>query len=325
MDSQRGQRGHDFLPPHEALSKIPGAYGSESVPAEDKTIWLHYFSVATDHYLAEVWHEPGEQDGPAQWMGFGYARLAAFPQGAEWGYVNLDELEQLRAETPDGLPVIVERDLNWEPKKFSEVREAQEGTELADRHERAIEAAREGERTVTLDPEQAATIIAALEDATVLRREAIGYCPEFSTHASTGPCADHKGSWETADKYDTLRWQLEADAGDPDDPWLDERAAEESEPPQVPDTAEAVSPEVANTIGDYARAANRLEFGLDGQRYASEAEAEAWGTREPSRSHAEWLAEGQADPGPTERRLEEWNKDDAHADSLEADQLEAGE
>ena len=60
MDSQRGQRGHDFLHPDKALSNIP----QRELAAEDKTIWLHYFSAASDHYLAEIWHEPGEEANP---------------------------------------------------------------------------------------------------------------------------------------------------------------------------------------------------------------------------------------------------------------------
>jgi hypothetical protein len=311
VDSQRAERGHDFVPPDEALRKMPGAYGSENVPAADKTIWLHYFSAASDHYLAEVWHEPGEEGEPGQWMGFGYARLAAFPEGAEWGYINLDELEQLRAETPDGLPLIVERDLNWEPTKFSQIGQA---------HKEPGDTG----RNLTLDQHQAATIIAALEDAAALRREAIGYCPDCK-QSPAGPCPDHGGSWETADEYDNLRWQLEADAGYPGDPRRDEPKREEYESPEVPDAAQAIAPEVANTIGDHARAENRPEFGPDEERYVPEAEAEAQGRRRPSAAYAEWPSEGQVGLGSTERQLGRWNEHDAQVNSLEADQREAGE
>jgi len=317
LDSQRGQRGHDFLPPDEALSKIPGAYGSENVPAEDKTIWLHYFSATTDHYVAEVWHEPDEESGPGQWMGFGYARLAAFPEGAEWGCINLDELEQLRAETPDGLPVIVERDLSWEPTKFSEIGETQkEFGELGDTG-----------GNLTLDQDQAATIIAALEDAAALRREAIGCCTECK-QSPAGPCPGQEGSWETADEYDELRWQLEADPGDHSDPRRDEPEPKEYEACEVPDKAQAVAPEVANIIGDYARAVNRPASGPDGEPHVSADEAvpfEAGGRPGPPGSYAEWLDEAQADPGPTERQLEVWNVHNDHADRLEPDYPEAGE
>jgi len=54
-------------------------------------------------------------------MAFGYARLASHPEGQEWGYLDLDELEQARGRTPQGLPVLVERDMHWEPTPFSEI------------------------------------------------------------------------------------------------------------------------------------------------------------------------------------------------------------
>jgi hypothetical protein len=49
-------------------------------------------------------------------------------------------------------------------------------------------------------------------------------------------------------------------------------------------------------------------------------DAEAWGRRGPSASSQEWLAEGQADPGPTERQLEDWAEHNATVDGLEAGQ-----
>ena len=314
MDSQRGQRGHDFLPADEALSTIPGAYGSEHIPAEDKTIWLHYFSAASDHYLAEVWHEPGQDGEPGQWMAFGYARLAAFPEGAEWGYINLDELEQLRVEGPGGLPVIVERDLDWEPKKFSEIVPAHK------------EPGNTG-RDLALDQDQAATVIAALEDAAALRRETIGYCADCE-QSPAAPCPDHQDDRERADEYDELRWQLEATPGDHDDPRRDEPRSEDYEASQMPDTAQAVAPEVANIIADYARAVNRPAGRPAGEPSVSADEAvpfEAPEPHRPSASYAEWLAAGQADPGPTERQLEDWNIHNDHADRLEPDYPEAGE
>jgi hypothetical protein len=314
MDWQRGQRGHDFLPADEALSTIPGAYDSEHVPAEDKTIWLHYFSAASDHYLAEVWHEPGQDGEPGQWMAFGYASLAAFPEGAEWGYINLDELEQLRVEDPRGLPVIVERDLNWEPKKFSEIVPAR------------TEPGNTG-RDLALDQHQAATVIAALEDAATLRRETIGYCADCE-QSPAAPCPDHQDDRQRAEEYDELRWQLEAPPGAHDDPRPDEPRSKEYQASQMPDTAHAVAPEVANIIADYARAVNRPAGRPAGEPSVSADGAVPFGAREPDRpsaSYAEWLAAGQADPGPGERQLEGWNIHNDHADRLEPDYPEAGE
>jgi hypothetical protein len=44
------------------------------------------------------------------------------------------------------------------------------------------------------------------------------------------------------------------------------------------------------------------------QEGQAEADAEAWGTRGPSASYDEWVAEGQEDAGPGERQLEDWNE-----------------
>ena len=121
MDAQRRLRGHAFLPSRRVLDKAPGAYATEDVAAEDKTIIAHYFSASVDYYIAEMWQEPGEEGEPSRWMAFGYARLASHPEGQEWGYLDLDELEQVRGRTPQGLPVIVERDLHWDPMPVSQI------------------------------------------------------------------------------------------------------------------------------------------------------------------------------------------------------------
>jgi len=122
MDTQRRLRGHAFLPPKRVLDKAPAAYATENIGAEDKTIIAHYFSGGADYYIAEMWQEPGEEGEPSRWMAFGYARLASHPEGQEWGYLDLDELEQVRGRTPQGLPVIVERDMHWDPTPFSQIK-----------------------------------------------------------------------------------------------------------------------------------------------------------------------------------------------------------
>ena len=60
-----------------------------------------------------------------------------------------------------------------------------------------------------LDQQQAQAVLAALEDAAVLRREAIGNCPDCRS-AIERVCTDHQGSWETAEEYDSLRWHLDS-------------------------------------------------------------------------------------------------------------------
>jgi len=54
----------------------------------------------------------------------------------------------------------------------------------------------------------------------------------------------------------------------------------------------------------------------------AEADAEAWGTRGPSASYAEWVAEGQEDPGPAERQLDHWNEHNYQVDGLEPERGE---
>ena len=63
----------------------------------------------------------------------------------------------------------------------------------------------------------------------------------------------------------------------------------------------------------------QLEAVQEGQ---AEADAEARGPRGPSASYAEWLAEGQQDPGPGERQLEDWNEHNYQVDGLDPERGE---
>ncbi len=110
-ETLRKRRGHDFYPP--AGLEVPPLYATEDTPAEDKLVVLHDFSAAGDWWITELDRETGEA--------YGYVRLAAFPEGAEWGYVSLPELEAVSAY---GGLVIVERDLWWEPVKFADIPDA---------------------------------------------------------------------------------------------------------------------------------------------------------------------------------------------------------
>jgi hypothetical protein len=122
-ETLRRRRGHNFTPPKAVLNKIPALYATDGTPAEEKTIYVHYFGPAGDFYIAELDPETNEA--------FGYSRLAAYPDGAEWGYIDLIELEgamtsaTLRA--PGRGPVVVlplvavERDCHWTVRKFGEI------------------------------------------------------------------------------------------------------------------------------------------------------------------------------------------------------------
>lgn len=117
-ETQRTARGHAFLPPQAVLAKIPKLYETESTPAPDKMIWLHYFSPGGDYYIAELDTETGEA--------FGYTRYSHYPDGAEWGYISLPELERVTTHVEivgigSARRPAVERDLHWQPRKFSEV------------------------------------------------------------------------------------------------------------------------------------------------------------------------------------------------------------
>lgn len=109
IETQRKRRGHAFMPP--PRKAIPDIYDTEDIPAEDKIIYVHYFASNVDFYIAEMNFENGDA--------FGYTRFTDFPEGAEWGYIGLEELEQLSVH---GGLIIVERDLYWEPVKFKEIK-----------------------------------------------------------------------------------------------------------------------------------------------------------------------------------------------------------
>lgn len=106
VETQRKRRGHNFLPPKSV--KVPALYTNDDVPAEDQVVVLHYFAATGDWWLTEM----GVSETNGRLTGFGYVRLSAFPEGAEWGYVDLGELEAVNAH--HGL-VIVERDCHWTP------------------------------------------------------------------------------------------------------------------------------------------------------------------------------------------------------------------
>ncbi|MEV6928445.1 UvrD-helicase domain-containing protein [Dactylosporangium sp. NPDC051485] len=102
----RQRRGHPFYPPAEIAAAIPRLYGTDGISPGQTMLHLHYFGGATDVWLAEYDPSTGE--------GFGYINLGD-PTDAEWGYVNLPELEAIN----HGL-TIIERDLHWTPVQASD-------------------------------------------------------------------------------------------------------------------------------------------------------------------------------------------------------------
>ena len=112
-ETLRARRGHNFLPGQAALNEIPALYATESVALDDKTVHLHYFAGGSDWYIVEV--------DPGSWEAFGFARVGGYEPG-EWGYIDLNELEQVSVTTRAGYPLVVERDLDWSPRPLAEGR-----------------------------------------------------------------------------------------------------------------------------------------------------------------------------------------------------------
>lgn len=96
------RRGHDF---YASLEGIPSLYATETTSVDEKLVHAHYFVGGADWWIVEV--------DPVTMEAFGYCRI----QTGEWGYVSLPELEAVIAGP---LSAVVERDLHWEVRPFSE-------------------------------------------------------------------------------------------------------------------------------------------------------------------------------------------------------------
>lgn len=106
----RRLRGHRFYLTEAELASLP-RIGDQSGKGADAIVHVHYFSAAGDWWLTEF-----DLDGCEA---YGYVRLTAFPEGAEWGSVWLPELEELKV-VKNGFPIYIERDLYWTPKPLRE-------------------------------------------------------------------------------------------------------------------------------------------------------------------------------------------------------------
>lgn len=105
-------RGHEFLPA-ELRAQIPALYATDGVPFGEKTVYCHFFVAAANWYIAEL--GTGEEAD----LAFGHCDLGLGM--GEWGYVDISELRTLVVRTPQGLGLIVERDLHFEPKLWRDV------------------------------------------------------------------------------------------------------------------------------------------------------------------------------------------------------------
>jgi hypothetical protein len=98
------------VPSEERLKKIPRLYETEKVPFKDKLIHLHFFIGSCDWYVAEY---------DAEDLFFGYAILNEDYENAEWGYVSLSELKEIKVN--GWLEVDCELEDFWKVRKASEI------------------------------------------------------------------------------------------------------------------------------------------------------------------------------------------------------------
>lgn len=105
-------------PSTERLARIPKLYETENVPLAEKIIYLHFFLGSCDWYIAEY---DGED------LFFGYAILNGDRDNAEWGYISLSELKDLKSfglvqgANMYFLEVDCELEELWEVRKASEI------------------------------------------------------------------------------------------------------------------------------------------------------------------------------------------------------------
>ena len=93
----------------ERLARMPGLYETENIPLQEKMIHLHFFIAGCDWYVAEF-------DGD---LFFGFAILNGDLEIAEWGYVSLDELADLKIG--GWLEVDCETEKSWRIRPACEV------------------------------------------------------------------------------------------------------------------------------------------------------------------------------------------------------------
>ena len=113
-------------PPQAVLDQLPKLHSTEQIPAAEKWIHMHFRCGGCDWYVAEHKEHQGEH------YFFGFVNLGD-PRNAEWGPFTLSELRGappgtdilVDAETEalmEEVPVFVEWDELWQPKKFGGIK-----------------------------------------------------------------------------------------------------------------------------------------------------------------------------------------------------------
>jgi hypothetical protein len=90
------------------LKRVPKLYATEGTPMAEKKVYLHFFIGGCDWYITEF---DGED------IMFGFCNLGD-DMNAEWGYVSLNELKQVKAGF-----VEVDTDKHWKVRPVKEVEE----------------------------------------------------------------------------------------------------------------------------------------------------------------------------------------------------------
>jgi hypothetical protein len=115
IELQREHRDHSFLP--DDIGSVPSLYATEEISEGEKAVFLHYFipnsMSAFDWWIVEY--------DPEQNLAFGFACLNGDAQNAEWGYINLEELENIHISRTVP-PLVVIREVEFTPKPWHEVR-----------------------------------------------------------------------------------------------------------------------------------------------------------------------------------------------------------
>ena len=92
------------------LDQIPRLYETESIPAKDKLMHLHFYIFGCDWFVCE-W------DGVDRF--FGYAILNQDSINAEWGYFSFSELKSININSVE---VCCEPEETWCPRSASEIK-----------------------------------------------------------------------------------------------------------------------------------------------------------------------------------------------------------
>lgn len=140
-ETNRRLRGHRFYPTKTELKSYPKIYAQDSLHL-NAIVHVHYFSGGNDWWITEF-----ARDFATTGEAFGYVRLAGNPQGAEFGYIYLPELEELLIRR--GFPVWIERDCYWTPKTVREAaRICGDGKHYCTKRNRCADAPAEAPATV---------------------------------------------------------------------------------------------------------------------------------------------------------------------------------